>query len=51
MNTASGINDGFNHIEFEDGCLVKFNTPPGEMQGIIIGDRKLTLTKKSYYID
>lgn len=31
--------------------MVRFNTPPGEMHGIIIGDRKLTLAKKSYYID
>lgn len=31
--------------------MVKFDGPPGLMEGIIIGDRKLILTKKSYYID
>lgn len=52
LNSASGLNDGFNNIEFtSDGSTVRFNTPPGEMHGIIIGDRKLTLTKKSYFMD
>lgn len=51
MNSASGINYGYNHIEFDDGGSLKFNTPFGEMSGIIYGDRQLCLVKKSYYVD
>ena len=29
MNSASGINDGFNNIVFDDGTVIKLNSPPG----------------------
>lgn len=52
MNYASGINEGYSYVEFvRDNVKLKFNTPPGEMHGIIMGERKLALAKKSYYID
>lgn len=51
MNSASGINDGFNHIIFDSGQEIRFNSPPGEISGLIYGDRKLALIKKSYYMD
>jgi hypothetical protein len=52
MNYASGINDGISHIEFSaTHSKVEFTTPPGEMHGIVVGDRKLALAQKSYYMD
>ena len=51
MNSVSGINEGFNHIEFEDGSKFKISCPPGEMSGLVYGDRKLALAKKSFCID
>lgn len=30
---------------------MKFNIPPGEMHGIVVGERRLLLSKKSYIID
>lgn len=30
LNSASGLNDGYNNIDFaSDGSTVRFNTPPG----------------------
>lgn len=52
INSASGINEGFNHIKF-DGFpgTIKCNGPPGQISGLVYGERKLTLVKKSYIID
>ena len=53
INTASGINAGFMNISFDSNPskLIKFNCPPGELSGLVYGDRKITLTKRSYFID
>ena len=51
MNSASGINDGFNNILFDDGTFIKLSSPPGEISGLIYGDRKLGLVRQSIYID
>lgn len=51
FNTAAGINQGFNIVEFDDGQKIKFTCPPGELSGLVYGDRKVSVNKKSYYID
>jgi hypothetical protein len=55
LNSASGINDGTINVSFSENNfnlnLIKFGCPPGEISGLVMGDRKLTLTKKTYYID
>jgi hypothetical protein len=40
LNSGNGINLGFYHIVFDNGEEVCFQTPPGEMSGLAMGDRK-----------
>lgn len=51
INSGEGVNQGFYHIEFDDGGTVLFQTPPGEVSGLAIGDRKYNIKGKSYIID
>ena len=55
INGASGINDGFLSVSFDEKDITKdrirFNTPPGQMSGLVYGDRKLSLVKQSTYVD
>ncbi len=55
INSVSGINDGFMNVAFSNNNpnenVVKFNCPPGEISGLVYGDRKITIIKKSYHYD
>ena len=55
INGASGINDGFLSVSFDESDLkkdrIRFNIPPGQMSGLVYGDRKLSLVKQSVYVD
>ena len=55
LNSASGINDGELHVSFNlDNYAmdqVMYTAPPGELAGLVYGDRKMSLIKKSYYFD
>jgi hypothetical protein len=51
MNSADGINLGWNKVTFDDGQQICFQTPPAEFSGFAIGDRKFQFTKKGYYYD
>ena len=49
INSGCGINDGDFVIEFQNGTIVKFRTPGGQISGLTFGDRKLNLDGKGYY--
>ena len=55
FNSGSGINDGIMNVCFDEKDLkrnkITFFTPPGQISGLLYGDRKLSLVKKSNYID
>ena len=52
MNSADGINEGFYYIQFEDGHLIGFTTPPGEVSNTTMGgNRKFNLLGKGCYFD
>lgn len=55
MNSASGINDGevnisFGHDDYTKS-VIKYTTPPGELKGLMYGDRVMTMIKKSVFYD
>lgn len=37
MNSGEGINWGLYKIEYDDGGLIYYQTPPGELTGLTIG--------------
>ena len=49
MNSGCGINDGDFVVEFENGTIIKFRTPGGEVSGLTFGDRKLNLLGKGFF--
>lgn len=51
MNSASGVNEGYNFVQFDDGTKIQVSGPPGQISGLVYGDRKITLTKKSICFD
>jgi hypothetical protein len=51
LNSGDGINEGFYTIEFDDGTKVIFQTCPGELSGLAVGDRKFKFKGKSYIVD
>jgi hypothetical protein len=55
LNSISGINDGEYKIAFHETDptknVITFTSPPGSLAGIIYGERKLTLIKKTYFFD
>ena len=51
MNSGEGINAGFYIIEFDDGQTVRFQTPPGELNGLTMGDRGFAIKGKGYCLD
>ena len=52
VNSADGLNQGFYYIEFDDGQLIGFTTPPGEVSNTTMGgNRKFNFLGKGYYFD
>lgn len=51
MNSGEGINQGLYNITFDDGGVVKFQTPNGELSGLNVGDRRFNFKGKGYYFD
>lgn len=55
LNSASGINDGQLHVSFNHDDLSKdqvmYTAPAGQLAGLVYGDRKMSLIKKSFYFD
>ena len=55
LNTAKGKNEGVVNISFDaldyHKKLVKFTFPTGEVSGLTIGDRTLTLVGNTYFLD
>ena len=51
MNSADGVNQGFTHVVFDDGQDIMFQTPAGELSGLAMGDRRINLIDRGYYMD
>ena len=55
LNKASGINKGFYRVSLHPNNynqrVVMFQTPPGELSGVVYGQRKLTLHGKTRFYD
>lgn len=55
MNSVSGTNAGEYRISFHQNDpsknVVIFTSPPGELSGVIYGERKLNITDKSHFFD
>ena len=55
MNSASGNNKGWLKISFDEGDIsrkvVRFNNAPGEMGGLVLGERTLCLKENMTFID
>ena len=51
MNSADGVNQGFFHVVFDDGQQILFQTPAGELSGLAVGDRRINLIERGYYVD
>lgn len=51
LNSGEGVNEGFSTIEFDDGGRVVFQTAPGEVSGLAVGDRKFRFKGKTYIMD
>lgn len=46
LNSGEGVNEGLYTIEFDDGEKVFFQTAPGEVSGLAVGDRKYRIKGK-----
>jgi hypothetical protein len=51
LNSGEGVNEGFCTIEFDDGGKVVFQTAPGEVSGLAVGDRKFRFKGKTFVMD
>lgn len=55
LNKAAGINDGYYCVAFDKEDprknMIQYNGPPGEMQNLIFGERKLLLLNKTRFFD
>ena len=51
LNSGDGIYIGWNHVVFEDGQEICFQTPSAEFSGFAVGDRKFQFKDKGYYFD
>ena len=55
VNSASGNNKGWMKISFDEGDIsrkvVRFNNAPGEMGGLVLGERTLCLKENMTFID
>lgn len=52
INSAVGTSDGIMNIVFEDGSSeIRYTSFSGEMTGLVIGDRKLSLVGSNHFID
>ena len=51
LNSGEGINEGLCHIVFDDDHEILLQTPPGEMSGLAVGDRRFNIKGKGLYID
>lgn len=49
VNSGTGTNEGDFVIHFDNGNIIKFRTPGGEISGLTFGDRKLNLVGKGYF--
>jgi hypothetical protein len=51
LNSGEGVNEGVYTIEFDDGQKVLFETAPGEVSGLAVGDRKYRIKGKMMVLD
>ena len=51
MNSGDGVNEGLYHVVFDDGHEIVFQTPPGQISGLAMGDRRFNIKDKGYYAD
>ena len=55
LNNASGINEGYYKVAFDsvdpNKNVIAFVSPPGELSGLVLGQRKLALNSKTQYFD
>lgn len=51
LNSGEGVNEGFCTIQFDDGGKVVFQTAPGEVSGLAVGDRKFRFKGKTFVVD
>lgn len=51
MNSGDGINEGLYHVVFDDGQEIVFQTPPAEISGLAVGDRRFNYKEKGTYFD
>ena len=51
LNSAEGVNQGLYTIEFDNGEKVLFQTAPGEVIGLAVGDLKYRIKGKMTVID
>ena len=47
INSGTGINEGIFTIKFDNGRTFYYTTPPGELNGLTYGERKLVFVDKS----
>ena len=46
LNSGEGVNEGFYTVEFDNGDKIIFQTAPGEVSGLAVGDRKYRIKGK-----
>jgi hypothetical protein len=52
FNSADGLNDGFTYIQFDDGQVIQYNTPAGQVSNTTMGgDRQFNFLGKGYWFD
>lgn len=51
MNSGDGINEGMYHVVFDDGGEIVFQTPPAEISGLAMGDRRFNFKDRGIYFD
>jgi hypothetical protein len=51
VNSGDGINEGLYHVIFNNGQEVLFQTPPAELSGLAVGDRRFNIKGKGVYLD
>lgn len=52
INSADGVNEGFYHVEYEDGQKISFTGPAGEVSNTTMGgNRQFNYLGKGFYYD
>ncbi len=51
LNSGEGVNEGFYTIHFDDGGKVVYQTAPGEVSGLVVGNRKFRFKGKTFIVD